>query len=183
MTSTALSASASNLTAASARLHAVQETCDSGSESRSPSKAPATASASVADFSECVRRIVGIARGQGLTPPAFRSPPRIPGLDRSVQRRQNGSVIIAIRREDRPFAAIQGDVIEGVVVANKLAAVKAEQFRRAAWLALESQSSAPARVAPRNSLPSARSAPSSSPARSSLGRRRVLPEQVVAKVA
>lgn len=88
-------------------------------------------------FSECVRIIVTLARRRGLRPPAFRSPPRIAGVDRSIQRRRNGSVMVAIRRGDRPFAAIQGDVIEGVVAANHLSGEPADRFRRAAWSAIE----------------------------------------------
>ena len=81
--------------------------------------------------------VVTLARRRGLRPPTFRSPPRIDGVDRSIQRRRNGSVMVAIRREDRPFAAIQGDVIEGVVAANQLHGESADRFRRAAWSALE----------------------------------------------
>ena len=98
---------------------------------------PAPPRTSAAQFSECVRVIVTLARRRGLRPPTFRSPPRIDGVDRSIQRRRNGSVLVAIRREDRPFAAIQGDVIEGVVAANQLQGEPADRFRRAAWTALE----------------------------------------------
>ena len=101
------------------------------SERRDPPRTSAT------QFSECVRVIVTLARRRGLRPPTFRSPPRIDGVDRSIQRRRNGSVLVAIRREDRPFAAIQGDVIEGVVAANQLHGEPADRFRRAAWSALE----------------------------------------------
>jgi hypothetical protein len=99
-----------------------------------PHAAPRT---SATQFSECVRTIVTLARRRGLRPPAFRSPPRIDGVDRSIQRRRNGSVMVAIRRGDRPYAAIQGDVIEGVVAANHLSGEPADRFRRAAWAALE----------------------------------------------
>jgi len=136
---------------------------------------------SVAEFSECVRRIVALARTQGLNPPAFRSPPRVPGLDRSVQRRANGSVMIAIRRGDRPFAAVQGDVIEGVVVANSLVGEQAEQFRRAAWSALEFQNKSVDRVMPTQS---ARPAPVQQRHQlSSRSRRRPVPEELNDRVA
>ena len=137
--------------------------------------------ASVADFSDCVRRIVGLAKTQGLTPPVFRSPPRLPGLDRSIQRRANGSVMIAIRRGDRPFAAVQGDVIEGVVVANHLVGQQAEQFRRAAWSALEFPTSAAVRVMPAQAV-----RPVPLPQRrlpSQRSRRRPVPEELNERVA
>ena len=136
---------------------------------------------SVADFSDCVRRIVGLAKTQGLTPPVFRSPPRLPGLDRSIQRRANGSVMIAIRRGDRPFAAVQGDVIEGVVVANSLVGEQAEQFRRAAWSALEFPTSAAVRVIPAQAV-----RPVPLPQRrlpSQRSRRRLVPEELNERVA
>jgi hypothetical protein len=113
-----------------------------------PHAAPRT---SATQFSECVRTIVTLARRRGLRPPAFRSPPRIDGVDRSIQRRQNGSVMVAIRRGDRPYAAIQGDVIEGVVAANQLVGEPADRFRRAAWAALEGRGPTP--------LPRAEAAP------------------------
>jgi hypothetical protein len=105
----------------------------------------------------------------------------VPGLDRSVQRRANGSVMIAIRRGDRPFAAVQGDVIEGVVVANSLVGEQAEQFRRAAWSALEFQNKSVDRVMPTQS---ARPAPVQQRHQlSSRSRRRPVPEELNDRVA
>lgn len=75
--------------------------------------------------------------------PAFRSPPRAEGLDRSIRRRRDGSVVVAVRLVDRPFAAVQADVIEGVVAANGLDGTAADRFRRAAWSALEGRPPAP----------------------------------------
>ncbi|CAN5696735.1 hypothetical protein BH10ACT3_BH10ACT3_10180 [soil metagenome] len=92
---------------------------------------------SATEFAECVRTIVTLARRRGLRPPAFRSPPRLDGVDRSIQRRRNGATMVAVRRGDRPFAAIQGDIIEGVVVANQLGGQQADRFRHAAWTALQ----------------------------------------------
>lgn len=63
----------------------------------------------------------------------FRSPPRLEGIDRSIRRRPNGTVVVAVRRDGRPLAAVQADVIEGVVAANGLTGESADQFRHAAW--------------------------------------------------
>ncbi len=88
-------------------------------------------------FSETVRQVVTLARRQGLRPPVFRSPPRLDGVDRSIRRRPNGTVVVAVRRAGRPLAAIQSDVIDGVVAANELRATQADRFRSAAWARLE----------------------------------------------
>lgn len=100
-----------------------------------------------------------------------------------MQRHRNGSVVIAIRREGRPFAAIQGDVIEGVVVANRLVGVTADQFRRAAWSALDSQGSegSPSNRVLRSSA--LRLAPVSARVAVDRGRHRVLPDHMADKVA
>lgn len=63
----------------------------------------------------------------------YRSPPRLDGVDRSIRRRPNGTVVVAVRRAGRPLAAIQSDVIDGVVAANGLSGGAADRFRHAAW--------------------------------------------------
>lgn len=94
-------------------------------------------STSAADFSECVRIVLAVARHLQLDTPVFRSPPRIAGVDRSIQRRDK-STVVAIRRDDRPSAAVQADIIEGVVVANYLDPEEANEFRRLSWSAITS---------------------------------------------
>lgn len=96
-------------------------------------------SASAADFSESVRLVLAVARRLDLDTPVFRSPPRTADLDRTIQRRGN-STVIAIRREGRPLAAVQADIVEGVVVANYLDPEGANEFRRLSWSAMDSQS-------------------------------------------
>ncbi|MGB6059416.1 MAG: hypothetical protein WBF71_14255 [Microthrixaceae bacterium] len=96
-------------------------------------------SASAADFSESVRLVLAVARRLDLDTPVFRSPPRTAGLDRTIQRRGD-STVIAIRREARPLAAVQADIVEGVVVANYLDPEAANEFRRLSWSAMDSQS-------------------------------------------
>lgn len=137
MTSSALTTPTPRTTRPLRSVPAASEVTD-----RQPPRTTAT------QFSECVRITVTLARRRGLRPPAFRSPPRIEGVDRSIQRRRNGAVTVAIRRGDRPFAAIQGDVIEGVVVANHLSGEPADRFRRAAWSALEGSDAEPPRGRP-----------------------------------
>jgi hypothetical protein len=88
-------------------------------------------------FAETVRTVVTVSRRRGLRPPVFRSPPRLEGVDRSIRRGPNGTVVVAVRRGDRPLGAVQADIIEGVVAANHLDGESADRFRRAAWAALE----------------------------------------------
>jgi hypothetical protein len=89
--------------------------------------------ASALQFAETVRQVVALARHHRLRPPVFRSPPRLEGVDRSIRRRPNGTVVVAVRRVDRPLAAVQADVIEGVLAANGVVGEPADRFRHAAW--------------------------------------------------
>ena len=88
-------------------------------------------------FAECVRAVTSVARRAGLGAPAFRSPPGIEGIDRTLRRRSDGSAVVAVRLVGRPFCAVEADVIEGFVVANRLTGRAADRFRRAAWIELE----------------------------------------------
>ncbi|MDQ2677632.1 MAG: hypothetical protein M3Y51_02725, partial [Actinomycetota bacterium] len=92
---------------------------------------------SATQFSECVRAVVQLCRRRGLKPPVYRSPPRIEGVDRSILRRANGTVIVAVRRGQRPLAAVRADVIEGAIVANQLTGESADRFRGLAWAAVD----------------------------------------------
>jgi hypothetical protein len=68
-------------------------------------------------FSAAVRAVGQEARRMGLVVPAFRAPPRLPGVDRTL-RRSRGEPIVAVRLRGRPFADIVADIVEGVLVAN-----------------------------------------------------------------
>ena len=54
----------------------------------------------------------------GLEAPSFRSPPAVPGVDRTLRRVPGSGVRVAVRLWGRSFAAIRADMIEGVVAAN-----------------------------------------------------------------
>lgn len=94
---------------------------------------PRSTGASALQFSETVRQVVGLARRHRLRPPVFRSPPGLDGVDRSIRRRPNGTVVVAVRRTGRPLAAVQADVIDGVLAANRIVGEPADRFRHAAW--------------------------------------------------
>lgn len=116
----------------------------------------ATPSASATRFSETVRAVVALARRRRLAVPVFRSPPRLEGIDRSIRRRPGGTVVVAVRRAGRPLAAVQADVIEGVVAANALDGQAADRFRHDAWAALQGGGAGPRRRATMESSPPAR---------------------------
>ena len=86
---------------------------------------------SFAQFTTLARRVGDQARGLGLAPPAFRTPPRVPGADRTLRRRADGGAVVSVRVEGRGAAAVVGDLVEGVVAANGLAGEAAERAREA----------------------------------------------------
>lgn len=87
-------------------------------------------------FAEVVRAVTAVARRRGLQVPVFRSPPKLTDVDRTLRRRADGEAVVAVRLTGRPFAAVQADVIAGVVAVNGLQGRDAGRFRRAAWSAL-----------------------------------------------
>lgn len=61
--------------------------------------------------------------------PSFVSPPRIP-VNRSIRRLQSGGVMVAVRRGKRAADDVVRDMIQGVVVANRLSGSEAEDAAR-----------------------------------------------------
>lgn len=69
-----------------------------------------------------------------LAVPGFRSPPRIVGVNRTVRRGRDGiGGVVAVRISDRPFTAVVGDMIEGVIKINDLAVPEADRVRTLLW--------------------------------------------------
>jgi hypothetical protein len=87
-------------------------------------------------FASAVRSLGRGARQHGLVLPGFRSPPRSEA-DRTLRWRPDGSAVVAVRLRDRPWSAVLGDMVEGVVVANGLEGRRAERCRTALWTAVE----------------------------------------------
>jgi len=87
-------------------------------------------------FSESVRVLSDAARQRGMTVPAFRSPPSRPDVDRSLRRRPGGDAVVAVRLSGRPFAAVQTDLIESLLVVNAVDEAAAQPLRRELWNAL-----------------------------------------------
>jgi hypothetical protein len=72
------------------------------------------------DFAAIGRVLSDAASARQIEGPAFRSPPRIPGVQRSVTRNRDGSVTVAVSVRDRPLLAVLADMIDGVVLASGL---------------------------------------------------------------
>jgi len=79
-------------------------------------------------FSQAARRLGAAARAAGLTVPAFRCPPRLAGALRTVRRYPGGSVV-SVQLKGRPFTDVTSDMVEGVLVVNRLADEAAAHLR------------------------------------------------------
>lgn len=90
------------------------------------------------DFGSAARSLARAARLRTLAVPVFSSPPPRPDLDRSIRRR-NGSPVVSVRLRGRPRSAVLADMIEGIVVANRLDGPRADLARSALWLAVDGE--------------------------------------------
>ena len=84
-------------------------------------------------FAEAGRRLAATATVMGLQVPAFRTPPRVAGLDRTIRRGADGSMLVSVRSRGRSWPAVVADMIEGVVVANGLDPPEAARVRNELW--------------------------------------------------
>ncbi len=87
-------------------------------------------------FATTVRTLGNAARARGLLVPAFRTPPRVPGAERTLRRRADGGVTVAVVVRGRPVEAVVADLIEGIVVANELGGAQATRVRTHLWEAV-----------------------------------------------
>src|SRR5262245_3123349 len=79
-------------------------------------------------FAEAARKLGAAAHVVGLEVPAFRCPPRIADAARTI-RRYPGGTVVSVRLRDRPFEAALDDMVEGVLVANRVAPADAVRVR------------------------------------------------------
>ena len=101
-------------------------------------------------FAAAARALSAEARRLGLTVPGFRSPPRLPSVDRTLRHRRTGGTSVAVRIRGRPWPAVLADLVEGIVVANHLVGPAADRARARLWEAAvmnDTCAAAPARVA------------------------------------
>ena len=98
--------------------------------------------ATTTEFAAAARTLTREARRRRLVAPGFRCPPRLVGVDRTIRRRPDGAVV-AVRLRDRPWAAVLADMIEGVVVANRLTPPVSDRLRAELWDAVGHEALAP----------------------------------------
>jgi hypothetical protein len=84
-------------------------------------------------FAATVRTRGTAARARGLAVPGFRTPPRLPGVERTLRRWPTGATTVAVAVRDRPYQAVVADLIEGIVVTNELSGAEATRVRTALW--------------------------------------------------
>ena len=82
-------------------------------------------------FAAVARELATEARERGLAVPGFRSPPRLAGARRSLGRHPDGGAVVAVVVRGRPLADVALDMVDGVLVANRLAGPEAEGLRSA----------------------------------------------------
>ena len=85
--------------------------------------------ATAVHFSAIARALAIETRRLGLVAPGFRSPPRRLGLLRTIRRSTGGAAVVAVRLGGRPVSAVAGDMVDGVLAANRLTGVRADETR------------------------------------------------------
>jgi hypothetical protein len=75
------------------------------------------------------------ARASGLVVPAFRSPPRVKGASRTL-RRYPGGAVVSVKLRDRTYVEVVDDMIDGVLVTNRVGPEAGVRLRKAFQLAL-----------------------------------------------
>jgi len=81
-------------------------------------------------FADAARRLGAATRAGGLVVPAFRCPPRVPGVARTV-RRYPGGAVVSVTLKGRARDEVAADMVEGVIVVNRLEGEAALRFRTA----------------------------------------------------
>ncbi len=87
-------------------------------------------------FAATVRTLGGAARARGLRVPGFRSPPKLPGAQRTMRRGRDGGATVSVVVKGRPYQAVIADLVEGIVVANDLTGAEATRVRTHLWEAV-----------------------------------------------
>ncbi len=86
-------------------------------------------------FAAVARELGQTARHHGMEVPAFRSPPRSPGVRRAIRRERDGSTTVSVMLRGRPAVAVVADMIDGMVAAAQLSDVEAGVVRDELWAA------------------------------------------------
>jgi len=86
-------------------------------------------------FAAVARELGQAGRGRGMEVPAFRSPPRLPGVRRAIRRERDGSTTVSVALRGRPAVAVVADMIDGMVAAAQLSDIEAGAVRDELWAA------------------------------------------------
>ncbi len=97
-------------------------------------------------FASAARRLGAAARAADLVVPAFRCPPRVADVSRTI-RRYPGGAVVSVRLRDRPFPDVAADMVEGVLVVNSLQGEAATRMRAALTDAVDASGDAHPRAA------------------------------------
>ncbi|MCC5950689.1 MAG: hypothetical protein JJU45_01190 [Acidimicrobiia bacterium] len=87
-------------------------------------------------YAAAAKALAATARRLDLVAPTFRTPPRRPGVHRTLCRSPQGGATVAVTLRGRPWPAVLADMVDGVVAANDLAELDADTTRAALWSAL-----------------------------------------------
>ncbi|MEY2470331.1 MAG: hypothetical protein QOF21_3029 [Actinomycetota bacterium] len=82
------------------------------------------------EFAQLVRRLGLVATAAGLRMPGFVSPPRTRTAPRTIKWLTGDRALVAVRRIDRKADEVVGDMIDGVVAANRLSGSEAADAAR-----------------------------------------------------
>jgi hypothetical protein len=88
------------------------------------------AGSSLLGFAEAADGVCRVAHQLALTVPSFRSPPASADVDRSIRWASDGCATVAVRVRGRPATAVERDLVEGVLQANRLSGVAREEARQ-----------------------------------------------------
>jgi hypothetical protein len=103
-------------------------------------RAPARPAGPALRFADAAKRLGAATRAAGLVVPAFRCPPRVAGAQRTLRRYPGGAVVSVVLR-DRAWDDVAADMVEGVLVVNRLEGEAATRMRATL---LEAAGAAPA---------------------------------------
>ena len=98
-------------------------------------------------FAEAARSLGHAAHAVGLEVPAFRCPPKVPGAARTL-RRYPGGTVVAVRLRGRTFEEALADMVEGVLVANRVPEPDATRLRPVLAAAAAGEAEPAERVGP-----------------------------------
>jgi hypothetical protein len=93
-------------------------------------RANGAAGSSLLGFADAADGVCRVAHQLALTVPCFRTPPASADVDRSIRWASDGCATVAVRVRGRPATAVERDLVEGVLQANRLSGFAREDARQ-----------------------------------------------------